>query len=659
MKLFDKYADTSIVLCTDAPAAISLAAADLQRDLRRLSGKESGFPITTECSAVAIQILTVPTGEAEAYTVTVSDNGVTITGSDVLGTVYGIYAFSTKCLNVLPVWRVTDIFPETREEMSVENQVITSLPRTIRFRGWFINDEDLLCKFKDGGGFRDLDYGYYQQVLHPDVLDMVLETALRMEINLVIPGSLADIDNPAEEAMIAAVTRRGLYVSQHHIEPVGVSFFACENYLKKRNRTGENLSYYSNPDLMEEVWQYYVNKWAKYGDRVVWQVGLRGKGDAPIWRTDPTFPDSFEARGAIVSKAIQAQQRMIRQALGTDNFTSTVTLWSEVSGLYGSGYLDIPASTTIVLSDTGHSQMFTENFYNVPRNNIHKYGIYYHTSFWYEGPHLSEGCNLRKMAFSYEEARKMNSLTYSMVNISNLRPVHFSVWFNAYLMNDPNGFDTDKTLDMQLQALYGKDAAKIRPLMDEYYNCIAELQVEDLVYRYNGLNVTRHEYGELDFPEFTATDGYLRFAGIRMKRGRYYAKDDQLFVDTMTQSLEKWNALYKKLCEIESELSPQSAEYFRKFLKFETFYMMQLTRWLLAIKTILHSKIDAERADALPVALDALDRILEARKVLEQGDWEGWHNGEKKIGIADLITLTHDAYHEGIKAPPPQKHANF
>ena len=171
--------------------------------------------------------------------------------------------------------------------------------------------------------------------------------------------------------------------------------------------------------------------------------------------------------------------------------------------------------------------------------------------------------------------------------------------------------------------------------------------------------MTRHDYGELDFPEFTATDGYLRFAGIRMKRGKYYAKDDQLFVDTMTQSLEKWKVLYKKLCEIECGLSPQSAEYFRKFLKFETFYMMQLTRWLLAIKTILHSKIDAERADALPVALDALDRILEARKVLEQGDLEGWHNGEKKIGIQDLITLTHDAYNEGIQAPPPQKHANF
>lgn len=659
MKLFDRCNDIAIVLPENAAAAISLAAADLQRDLRKISGHTQGFPMVTDCDKSAIVIQTVSGENAEAYTIDVTDNGVTITGSDTLGTVFGIYAFSTRCLQILPVWQVVDIFPQVRESMELPSQVIASAPRTVRLRGWFINDEDLLCDFRPSGKHRSIDYGYYANVLHMDVLDMVLETALRLEINLVIPGSLADIANPAEEEMIAAVTRRGLYVSQHHIEPVGASFFACENYLSLRNRTDENLSYYSNPDLMEEIWQYYISKWAKYGDRVVWQVGLRGKGDTAIWKSDPNFPDSMEARGAIVSKAIQAQQRMIRQALGTNDFTSTVTLWSEVSGLYGDGYLDIPEGTTVVLSDTGHTQMFTENFYSIPRNPVHKYGIYYHTSFWYEGPHLAEGCNLKKMTFSYAEARKMDSLSYSMVNISNLRPVHFSVWFNACLVNNPDSFDRDKTLDMQLQALYGQDAGRIRPLLDAYYDAIAVLQTEDLLQRYRLLNVTRHEYGPLDFPEFTATDGYLRFAGIRFKTGKYYAANDQLFVDTMKASLEKWRALYEKMCRIEPELCPQSAEYFRKFLKFETFYMMQLTVWMLAVKTILHSENETERAEAVPIALEALERILAERKVLEQGKWVGWHNGDKKIGIPDLITLTHDAYREGVKIPPKQKHANF
>lgn len=660
MKLFDKNSDISIVLSPNADEAIVLAAKDLQRDLRRLSGKKNGFPITTSASAPIICIQPTHEGTAEAYSVKVTDLGVSITGSDILGTVYGIYAFSTNYLNILPVYRLTDIFPDVCAELEIDNKTVTSKTRQIKFRGWFINDEDLLCDFRDGGGRRDLDYGYYQQVLHPDVLDMVLETALRMEINLVIPGSLADIDNPAEAEMIAAVVRRGLYVSTHHIEPVGASFFAIENYLKKRGRSNENLSIISNPGLFEEVWKYYIDKWAKYGKRVVWQIGLRGKGDRAVWKGDPNFTDDSEAaRGAIVSKAINTQHRLISEALGTTDFPSTITMWSEMSGLYGSGVLDLPEGSTIVLSDTGHTQMFTENFYSAPRYPKWNYGIYYHTSFWYEGPHLAEGCDLRKMTFSYNEARKMDSLSYSMVNISNLRPVHFSVWFNSQLMNNPNEFDMDVTLKSMLNSLYGNDAAALEPMHKEYYECFAAMQIEDLLYRYSRLNVTRHDYGKLNFPEYPATDGYLRHAGIKMKQGMYLAKDHALFLQTIRTSMEKWKDLYNKLCVLEPSLSAKSQEYIRKFLKFETYYMMQLSKWVLEISTILYDRDDNKRKESLSRAVNILSDILETRKVLEQGHWAGWHNGDRKIGIADLIILSEAAYREGIVTPPPKKHAAF
>ena len=660
MKLFDKLNDIAIVMEDGADDAIVLAVKDLQRDLRYLSGHKDGFAITTDDTAPAIRVQTVSGGTAEAYTISVDDSGITVTGTDVLGTVYGIYTVSTKLLHILPVWRVTDILPNPQEEMHLQSQTITSAPRPIRYRGWFLNDEDLLCDFRDGGGRRNIDYGFYQQVIHPDVLDMVLETALRMEVNLIIPGSLADIDNPAEEEMIAAVARRGLYVSTHHIEPVGASFFAIENYLKKRGRSNENLSIISNPGLFEEVWKYYIDKWAKYGKRVVWQIGLRGKGDRAVWKSDPNFTDDSEAaRGAIVSKAINTQHRLISEALGTTDFPSTITMWSEMSGLYGSGVLDLPEGSTIVLSDTGHTQMFTENFYSAPRYPKWNYGIYYHTSFWYEGPHLAEGCDLRKMTFSYEEARKMDSLSYSMVNISNLRPVHFSVWFNSYLMNSPADFDMDKTLKSMLSMLYGDDAAVLEPMHREYYECFASLQIEDLLQRYSRLNVTRHDYGALNFPEYPATDGYLRHAGIKMKEGRYLAKDHELFRQTIRASMEKWKNLYEKFGVLESSLSAQSQEYLRKFLKFEAYYMMQLSKWVLEISTILYDNDNNTTKESLQRAVGILSNILEARKVLEQGHWAGWHNGDKKIGIADLITLSENAYREGVVVPPPKKQAAF
>ena len=56
-------------------------------------------------------------------------------------------------------------------------------------------------------------------------------------MNLVIPASFLDIDNPPEKMLADCVARRGIYLSQHHLEPLGVSHFTLENYCKKHNKS--------------------------------------------------------------------------------------------------------------------------------------------------------------------------------------------------------------------------------------------------------------------------------------------------------------------------------------------------------------------------------------------------------------------------------------
>ena len=177
--------------------AIILALGDLRRNLLELSGKSEGFEIGEDGD---IRIFTEE-GEPESYSVEIDEGGVTIRGGDTLGTVFGIYAFATKTLGISPTYRLTDVFPKAREEMFLEASFYSSPKRSIRFRGWFLNDEDLLTDFKDSGGVRNIDYYWYHATMHEDVLDMIIETALRFEINLMIPSSFVDIDNPAEESL--------------------------------------------------------------------------------------------------------------------------------------------------------------------------------------------------------------------------------------------------------------------------------------------------------------------------------------------------------------------------------------------------------------------------------------------------------------------------
>ena len=48
-------------------------------------------------------------------------------------------------------------------------------PQRVHFRGWFLNDEDLLCEFGESGGVRRIDYPFYGDVMDVCVLDMILE----------------------------------------------------------------------------------------------------------------------------------------------------------------------------------------------------------------------------------------------------------------------------------------------------------------------------------------------------------------------------------------------------------------------------------------------------------------------------------------------------
>ena len=178
-----------------------------------------------------------------------------------------------------------------------DNVKLRSDEPTFRFRGWFINDEDLLTEWKDGGGKRRIDYPYYGQVVSREVMRAVAEALVRSRFNLIIPASFVDILNPPEEALVQECARRGVFVSQHHVEPLGVSAFGYFNYWKKRGRDLK-YSYFSHPAEVREVWRVYAEKWSAYPN-VIWQLGLRGIADRPMWLADPNTPQSDADRGQV------------------------------------------------------------------------------------------------------------------------------------------------------------------------------------------------------------------------------------------------------------------------------------------------------------------------------------------------------------------------
>lgn len=633
LTLFSKNKTAKIGIEKNAPDAIRLAALDLQRNLRTLAARKDGFDMAENGD---IRIATVG-GEAESYKVTVTDGGVCIEGGDTLGTVFGIYAFATRVLGIDPMYRLNDVFPSPREEMTAEDTAFCSLPRVIRFRGWFLNDEDLLTEFKSGGGVRHFDYKFYQTVMHPDVLEMILETALRHEINLMIPSSFVDVDNPDEEKLAAAVVRRGMYVTQHHVEPLGVSYFGAQNYFKKYNCEGE-ISFISNRAVMEEIWEYYVRKWAKYGDRVIWQFGLRGRGDEAMWKRDKNAPVSAEGRGAIITDAIQTQYETVKRVLGHENFHSTATLWLEGAELYGRGFLKLPLSTMPIFSDVGLDQMWGEDFFSTPRLDGVSYGVYYHIGFWGRGPHLAEGCDPRKMTYCYRLAHKMNSLTYSIVNVSNVRPLQYGVSYNAYLMANPVGADYETYANEFHRRHFGDTANAVLALRNRYFLSKAEIGEDNLREKCEKSNFYYHRYDGLPFIRYTADDGELHSYSSGLLENNYRKS----YRDSLVRSEKAFATLYEDALVVEKSVPEESLDYFRTFLLFQIEYMLCMTRWALAVHEIVES--DGEKRQTLAEqAVKPLLRILEARKIEAQGGWASWHMGDKKLNVLQCIERTRAA----------------
>lgn len=651
MELFSKHQTTRIVLSPNARACIQLAAADLRRDLLALSGRTDGFAIVTKAQEHAITVQVDPTAapdHAESYSITVNGDGVRIAGHDPLGAVYGIYAFAAGCLGIDPLYHFTDIFPEARERMELADAHIVSKANPTRFRGWFVNDEDFLSGFAPSGAKRRITYNqdFFREVLSVDMMDMICESALRLGMNTIIPCSFIDILNPAEEAIVAQAVKRGLYVSQHHQEPAGVAFFAAENYMTE-HYPGKAVSHVENPREMEEIWRVYIQKWAKYGAQVIWQLGLRGKGDKAVWHTDGSVNSSAARRGEIISSAIATQHQIICETLGHSDFLSTSTLWLEGAALYDAGYLKMPQNTITVFSDIGDTQLFGGDFYKVTRKNDAKYGIYYHAGFYVEGPHYCDGTDPRKMVYCYRDAERYNTLYFSILNVANIREMCSSIRLNAaILQGSPAQFDLDQYYATVYPQLYGDAGMTVAELEKRYFNAIG-----DLGDRIGGEIVARtdfHYYSlpDLPFPYYPFTDGAI----VRMCSGmigfwrreistwRVYTENEENFsfvFGVFQKCVADFSALLPEIERTEASVPANALSNYRFAIRYKVELMLRLCRWGVCCCEI---RSGHEVAENQKRGASFLQEILELREEFNRGKWQGWYDCDKRLDIQKRIT---------------------
>ncbi len=631
---------------------VRLAVEDMRKDFERVSERclcpqlvdsETEFCIVIEENSIE----NAEPIENESYIIKTCGNKIIISAETYLGTMWGIYTFCEKFLGVDPCYIFNDMEIKKHKALDIPNVNISEAPEGFKFRGVFINDEDLLTGWKDGGGIRYLDYKWYGVTVEKNVMEMVVETILRLKLNLVIPASFLDIDNYPEKVLAECVANRGIYVSQHHLEPLGLSVQTFGNYCRKYGKNAE-FSYSEYPEIMEEAWKFYSKKWAEF-DHVVWQIGLRGKNDRPIWEEETPTDEELEKYGKFISTAYEKQKEIVMSATNGTAKYFTSTLWMEGSALAEKGYLNFPKDVIMIFADTGPNQMYGKEYNSVARKKDTDYGIYYHLQFFCCGPHLAPQTGLDKLYYNIGLAYEKGDRAYFIMNVSNIREFVFELKAYSQMAWNFKTFSKEKYLD-EYCLNYGAFAEAAKKNICEYYNSLPEIDKKYLSMHHSKYFNYDTENSPMGIKNFIVKDGMLLLDGAGRIISNFHkqlCKTDNILCREFYNAANSAIENYERLCRNFELLAENMPKSMNKHIK---------SKWLLYSKTLLCTykwyvnlyeakcycdMYESEKMkSALNAACESLEEYLKYRKCAEYGIFENWYRGDLKLNVKQKLYAT-------------------
>jgi len=675
-----------IMVVDGEPECVLLAAKDLVADVQKITGRKTEIisgsimpsggciiigTVSNKAAAKLFSELKVPevetlTGKWESYRVTSVTGGMlAVAGSDTRGTMFGLYDFIEQYMHVDPLGFWSGHEPEKRPELKWDLVSIISAPPAFKFIGWFINDEDLLTEWMESGGKRNIDYPYYSQVINLEAMKAVVGALVRSRCNLIIPSSFIDILNPPEAALVEECVRRGVFVSQHHVEPMGVSAFSYFNYWKAR---GKDLkySYFSHPAEVREVWRVYAEKWAKYPN-VIWQLGLRGIADRPMWQADPSVPQSDADRGRLISDAMAAQVKILDEiSPGQPRYLST-TLWAEGSVLNQKGFLTIPEGTIVVFADNSPGWKWQQDFYETSRNPKNTYGVYYHHGLIGSGPHLAQVVPPDKTFDMLRVAADKGAGSYAIFNVGNIREFVLGLDASAKMTWQMEGFNPDAWLEDWVNQRFSTRQSEILNAYRIYFNAYQIHDKQHVPFLMDGQifsagnsilgqmtkklkskkvgmgaemeNMTR---GGVESDASKPADAF--FAGLNDMHPASLGRRETIKRAAAQKAGFRLAVLHGSTAV--TALPAPEQTFLRDNLLYHADFMVQASTWLEQLG-MAHEAMDLGDMKACVLALEAADAAFVKIPMLAesycQGKWKEWYRGCRKLNISATLKRTHDA----------------
>ena len=404
--------------------------------------------------------LSVVEGKREVYLFKVIGNSLVIAGSDKRGTIYGLFHLS-ELLGVSPLVDWCNILPASNKDAEiVDTDSLASKEPSVRFRGFFINDE--------WPAFGNWSLKNFNGV-NADCYEHVFELLLRLKGNYLWPAMWASrfSDDGPGLANAELADEMGVVMGASHHEPC---CRAGEEYRYLRGPGsiyGDAWNFIKNEAGITKFWEDGLKRNGKF-DNVI-TVGMRGEADTAIMQ-NATLKDNID----LLRNVLKTQNRLIRENVNPDleKVPRMLALYKEVEpyfygdehtkGLMGDPELE---NVILMLCDDNHGNLRTVPTKEM-RNHKGGYGMYYH--FDYHGsPFSYEWINTTHLAKVKEQmcaAYDFGIQDLWIVNVGDILTNEFPLSYFLDLAYDYEKYsDSEYTVEKYTRAWISKQFPGFNP----------------------------------------------------------------------------------------------------------------------------------------------------------------------------------------------------
>ncbi|WP_206245148.1 glycosyl hydrolase 115 family protein [Novosphingobium terrae] len=511
-----------------------------------------------------------------------------IIGSDRRGAAFALYDLCQH-VGVSPWHWFADVPVPFRQNVFVSRHPHLDGPK-VRYRGFFINDEDPCFS-----GWAKKAFGGINSAMYVHVFELLL----RMKGNYLWPAMWAPKAFAADDPQNMVIAdRMGVVMGNSHHEPM---LRAQSEWHRNQELgvTGGPWDYARNADNLRRFWRGGIERMVSKGHGEAYEslvtVGMRGDGDEAM--AEGTATDLLE-------RIVTDQRRIIAEVTGkpASEMPQLWALYKEVQDYYDHG-MKVPDDVTLLFSDDNWGQIRRLPKPGAPPRSG-GYGIYYH--FDYVGvPRNYKWINTNQIEKTWQQmdlAYQRGARQIWIANVGDIKPMEFPLGFFLAMAWNPEAM-TPQALQAYprdwAEATFGRDHADAIARIITAYSQFAARRKPELIDQ-DSFPIGKATAEALDGGEFG-------------------------------QIVDAWDELEARMLAVRDRLRPDQMDAYYQLVEFPVSAMANLyrlyyaTAWNRALATTNDPRANYF-ANEVETAF-ARDRALTERyHTIHGGKWDGMMN---------------------------------